>query len=292
MFAKKMYDEFAKGKSMSEELSEYLGLSKTDATRVEEFLARDCVVRIFTPGDIGNILVNLGLPVSSHLCMQISRKMASVEAIEPVYNDIEDAIFDYFAEYYDVSLGGVAYFEITPFCEDKGDNFRIGGWWDVKSAEVIARWLAAIRGEPMEICSYPMEVAHGVNKEHGFITSGWTFVVSPSDGEALIADNTVRVYAGIVSHGTMRLQDIIPRFLTKIEELGAITNEFVGLFAKVSEHDPNDDDDPWWQSEDAASVCEEAIGLLDDIAPYGLYFGAYADSGSDFGYWQLSDDGE
>jgi len=46
------------------------------------------------------------------------------------------------------------------------------------------------------------------------------------------------------------------------------------------------DDDPWWDSEEAAYFLnEELFDALDSISPEGHHFGSHPGDGSDFGWW-------
>ena len=86
---------------------------------------------------------------------------------------------------------------------------------------------------------------------------------------------------GSISSGTMRPQDLIPRF---IEEL-----KYLGTDPATLEWPPADamdnDDRPWWQSDDAGWLLDELFDRLDELAPDYCYFGAHEGDGSDYGFW-------
>ena len=86
-----------------------------------------------------------------------------------------------------------------------------------------------------------------------------------------------------VSHGTMRLQDLIPRYMDGIRD----TPEYVQLMNVVPAHAVEDDNAEWWNSEDAISLLEDLEDTLENYAPEGYYFGAHPGDGSDYGYWKM-----
>lgn len=92
---------------------------------------------------------------------------------------------------------------------------------------------------------------------------------------------------GSVSHGTMRPQDLIPRFLDVLRGLNA--PEYVQLttspFGAIPAHAQEDENDEWWQSEEANYLLEDLFDILDHYAPPYCYFGAQEGDGSDYGFW-------
>lgn len=103
------------------------------------------------------------------------------------------------------------------------------------------------------------------------------------------------VSIGTVSHGTMRPQDLIPRFLDVLREVDPgqysafISTPFTAVPSYVQ--DEGDDSD-WWQSEDAGHLLNELFEALDDAAPLGMVFGASEGDGSDYGFWIIDPDEE
>lgn len=95
------------------------------------------------------------------------------------------------------------------------------------------------------------------------------------------------VYFGTISHGTLRSEDLIPTFLTALEDLdapraAALRTEY-GLDEDYREIDQI-------SSEDAGWLMESLFDALDACAPAGYYFGAHPGDGSDFGFWPNDDD--
>lgn len=80
-----------------------------------------------------------------------------------------------------------------------------------------------------------------------------------------------------ISHGTMRPEDLIPKFLEVLEEL----NPKVGESAKR------------WNElaiqEAQSQFLSELFDLLDQEAPEGFYFGSHPGDGSDYGFWQMEE---
>lgn len=85
-----------------------------------------------------------------------------------------------------------------------------------------------------------------------------------------------------VSHGTMRPQDLIPRYMDVIRD----TPEYLQIMHVVPSHALEDGEAAWWDSEAAASFLEDLTDTLADYAPEGYYFGAHPGDGSDYGYWK------
>ncbi len=93
---------------------------------------------------------------------------------------------------------------------------------------------------------------------------------------------------GSIIEGTLRPQDLIPKFLATLQEYNPQlwvtwttpnTEEYLLL--------PEEDDDTWWSSGDASEVLHDLSDALDDIAPHGCYFGPHSGNNSDFGFWPL-----
>lgn len=89
-----------------------------------------------------------------------------------------------------------------------------------------------------------------------------------------------------VSHGTMRSQDLIPRFLKIIRD----TPEYVQMMNIVPVHAAEDDTAEWWFSDEAYSHLTDLIDVLDNYAPDNYYFGTHPGDGSDYGYWKVANE--
>lgn len=85
-----------------------------------------------------------------------------------------------------------------------------------------------------------------------------------------------------VSHGTMRVQDLIPVFMDIIRD----TPEYVQLINAVPAHAMEDKEADWWNSGEAAMLLESLFDTLDTYSPEEYYFGAHPGDGSDYGYWK------
>jgi hypothetical protein len=107
-------------------------------------------------------------------------------------------------------------------------------------------------------------------------------------------------YAGSVSHGTLRLEDLFPRFLDLLklvdpEAAGKIDDDVrVSLNAITGEYDNNPEYTPEEITRLREDVAPEVLAdlqqMLDDAAPAGWYFGTIEGDGSDFGYWEAEND--
>lgn len=93
-------------------------------------------------------------------------------------------------------------------------------------------------------------------------------------------------YAGSVSSGTLRTEDLAPAFIAELRrhwpekatELEAAWDRGEGAWDVVG-------DEP-------EQVVSELIDALNEVAPEGYYFGAHWGDGADFGWWPGEDDGD
>lgn len=110
---------------------------------------------------------------------------------------------------------------------------------------------------------------------------------------------------GTVSHATMRDEDLIPCFLSALQDiLASITGMIAGhigdnpealpilrathamvdrttaYVAEWLEHSPE------WESDEADEILSELFDQLEEFAPTGFYFGAHPGDGIDYGYWE------
>jgi len=110
------------------------------------------------------------------------------------------------------------------------------------------------------------------------------------------------VEPGTVSHGTLRLQDLIPSFMDLLNQIDPARylrvlkevdcNKEAACYqgGYVEGIDLVDNDD-WWNSSDASILLDELFDFLDEYSPEGYRFGAHEGDGSDFGYWPVGDEG-
>ena len=96
---------------------------------------------------------------------------------------------------------------------------------------------------------------------------------------------------GTISHGTMRMQDLIPAFLDAVRGIAPAEYEaYMAMpFGPAPAHALEDDDAEWWGSDDALYLFNDLMETLDQHAPDGYYFGTHPGDGSDFGYWPEED---
>lgn len=89
---------------------------------------------------------------------------------------------------------------------------------------------------------------------------------------------------GSISSGTMRPQDLIPRFADVLEELAKAMPERESLTAKhyaELAHEAR----THLESEEADEVLTALYEALEDFAPPYCYFGAHPGDGADYGFW-------
>lgn len=94
---------------------------------------------------------------------------------------------------------------------------------------------------------------------------------------------------GTVISGTLRPQDLIPAFLSALEATDPDTyfDEYELHHCKWRDGPwvAPAEDDPWWDSDEAAEALQTLFDQLESAAPPGHYFGAHPGDGSDFGFW-------
>ena len=80
-----------------------------------------------------------------------------------------------------------------------------------------------------------------------------------------------------ISHGTMRPEDLIPKFLEVLEELNPKVSESAKRWNELA------------IQEVQSQFLSELFDLLDQEAPEGFYFGSHPGDGSDYGFWQMEE---
>jgi hypothetical protein len=102
-------------------------------------------------------------------------------------------------------------------------------------------------------------------------------------------------WAGVsLSHGTLREEDLIPRFeavLATLEDSAVaylldrpfVVDKLLGSEQALTAED--------WELV-SCYLNETLFELLNDVAPDGCYFGAHPGDGSDYGFWPCHDEDE
>jgi len=103
---------------------------------------------------------------------------------------------------------------------------------------------------------------------------------------------TKQATIGTVSHGTMRLEDLIPAFLDELRRLaGKEAMEAWPYATHVRECEDvlallEESEDPSTEDYEAANLCVEWLfETLGEYAPPFCYFGAHEGDGADYGFW-------
>ncbi len=102
----------------------------------------------------------------------------------------------------------------------------------------------------------------------------------------------IRAELGSISHGTMRLEDLIPTFTNKLDELVELNGDYFGeeenydellaLDKLILEARTVD-----MESEEAGHVLDSLFNALNDFAPPNAHFGAHEGDGADYGFWNV-----
>lgn len=110
------------------------------------------------------------------------------------------------------------------------------------------------------------------------------------------------IQTGSVSHGTMRSEDLIPCFLSVLDDCkqdyalsvrpgGELEScERIGkLDSMMGDIERRAESEDYYESEDADYDLEWLFDTLGEFAPEGFYFGSHPGDGSDYGFWQSED---
>ena len=87
-----------------------------------------------------------------------------------------------------------------------------------------------------------------------------------------------------VSSGTLKSEDLIPKFLGVLKTYGKDKYDaYIKENPEVEDWEDLDDETLGW-------VVDELTDLLNEIAPEGCFFGASEGDGADFGFWSMSNE--
>ena len=97
---------------------------------------------------------------------------------------------------------------------------------------------------------------------------------------------------GTISHGTLRTQDLLPAFLETLTARGGEIPKDLECGTHIEYLNcpwlgttACDDDDKFWDSEDAMWDMEALTDALQTLCPPFVYFGTLEGDGADFGFW-------
>jgi hypothetical protein len=97
---------------------------------------------------------------------------------------------------------------------------------------------------------------------------------------------------GSISTGTLRTQDLLPAFLETLTARGGKVPDDLECGTHIEylnwpslDTTACDDDDKFWDSEDAMWDMEALTDALQTLCPPFVYFGTLEGDGSDFGFW-------
>jgi hypothetical protein len=105
---------------------------------------------------------------------------------------------------------------------------------------------------------------------------------------------------GSISHGTLRLEDLLPAYISHAEHLQLTNGDYLAspenfalrdaltkLVGEAQDCFSDDGETLHPDGEEIANylVCEDFPNMFDQFAPPYCYFGTHEGDGSDFGYW-------
>lgn len=92
-----------------------------------------------------------------------------------------------------------------------------------------------------------------------------------------------------VSSGTLRPQDLVPRYLDALREIAPAAYQQIAVpgagFTPWPGDAVGDPTHEWWQTDEASSLLQSLEETLSEHAPEGFYFGAHWGDGASFGFW-------
>lgn len=103
---------------------------------------------------------------------------------------------------------------------------------------------------------------------------------------------------GSVSHGTLQPRDLIPAFISALEDVSpdahlTVTSRWEDVIARAEatswEQVCDDDERVYCGDPVVDHLLDDLFQALDGAAPEGTYFGATEGDGSDFGFWQIEE---
>lgn len=120
--------------------------------------------------------------------------------------------------------------------------------------------------------------------------------------------STPSIPLGTVIHGTHRYVDLIPKFAEVVREHlpddDSLVKDRNGTIITIAREEDDDhalvyrvaralgstaNTDPW---EEVQWVMDDLLAALMDLADdHGMWFGAHEGDGSDFGFWDIAEDG-
>ncbi len=97
---------------------------------------------------------------------------------------------------------------------------------------------------------------------------------------------------GSISHGTHRLEDLIPAFMAALKVLdeaaaAGLIQEYPLVLAEDGSYSEDYNE---ITSEEAGYLLDRLFDILAEYAPENGYFGAHPGDGSDFGFWPVDKD--
>lgn len=109
-----------------------------------------------------------------------------------------------------------------------------------------------------------------------------------------IIESITRIGCCEISSGTLRPQDLIPRYLDALRELAPAAYEQVTMpacgFSAFPSYAAENTDHDWWRSEDCDALLESLCEALQEHAPEGFVFGAHEGDGASMGFWAAHDE--
>ena len=99
---------------------------------------------------------------------------------------------------------------------------------------------------------------------------------------------------GSLSHGTMRAEDLIPKFMSILfkedpAKAREIWQKYPNLLQALCDKNAGVPTN-WWDSEEAIEILNnDLFDVMNNYAPEGHYFGSHPGDGSDYGYWPNED---
>lgn len=100
----------------------------------------------------------------------------------------------------------------------------------------------------------------------------------------------MKTITGTVSHGTMRPEDLIPKFIDTIQKILDKDMSHNLWMSLITLQNRMIDDPDYFGSETCQDDLTYLFDILNSLAPEGYYFGSHPGDGSDYGFWQCEEE--
>jgi len=255
MFAKNRYETFGKDLDVVDEIASGAGVTKECAARAFDYIVNNTVAYIHAKDATRRLIYDYGFPISHRIINDVHKKVVKewsfdnsdpMDIVEEFYYEAPDLI------YYD---NAVCLFRIS------AGDITVRGWMDMFGARTLAI-LSALTAEEDAVIEAVAEYEYGGDTN---VSPVWEHVITREDAAAILQSqpHMTRYAEAHDTRALLRLE--ISKALdaaSTMPQHPVFSKEFIEIYAVYAQHSGDDDDDPWWQSEDARTLLENVVEIL------------------------------